>query len=101
MIPYVLKLYVMGQSPRSARALRNLRETCESVIPGRYELIVIDVLEMPHLAEEHKIFATPTLVKETPLPVRKIIGDLSDRESLMLGLDLGDPWDTSAGAGEP
>jgi circadian clock protein KaiB len=80
---YVLKLYVAGNTPNSVRALRTLKN-----ILGVYALKVIDVLKNPQLAEEDKILATPTLSKVLPPPVRKIIGDLSDREKVLIGLDL-------------
>ena len=70
------------------RAIDNLRRICEDVLMGEYQIEVIDVLENPRLAEDQKILATPTLVKHLPEPVRKIIGDLSDREKVLLGLDL-------------
>lgn len=85
---YLLKLYVTGQTPRSLRAIANLRGLCENDLGGRYEMVVIDVLEQPQLAEDEKILATPTLVKELPPPLRRIIGDLSDVERVLLGLDL-------------
>jgi circadian clock protein KaiB len=85
---YLLKLYVTGQTPRSLRAIADLRALCEEGLPGRYELTVIDVLERPQLAEDEKILATPTVVKELPGPMRRIIGDLSDSERVLLGLDL-------------
>jgi circadian clock protein KaiB len=85
---YLLKLYVTGQTPRSLRAIANLRDLCEEELRGQYELFVIDVLERPQLAEDEKILATPTVVKELPSPMRRIIGDLSDSERVLLGLDL-------------
>src|SRR5436309_12639118 len=85
---YLLKLYVTGQTPRSQRAVANLRRICEEELHGQYELVIIDVLERPQLAEDEKILATPTLVKELPIPIRRIIGDLSDTERVLLGLDL-------------
>ena len=85
---YVLKLYVTGQTVRSESAIANLRRACERELRGQYELRVIDVLERPQLAEEDKIMATPTLVKQLPPPLRRIIGDLSDGEKVLLGLDL-------------
>lgn len=85
---YVVKLYVTGQTPRSRRAIDNLRGICELELPGRYEMHVIDVLDRPQLAEDEKILATPTVVKELPVPTRRIIGDLSDAEKVLLGLDL-------------
>jgi circadian clock protein KaiB len=88
MSSYVIKLYVTGQTPRSQRAIENLRRLCDEELRGQYELVVIDVLERPQLAEDEKILATPTVVKELPLPIRRIIGDLSDLERVLLGLDL-------------
>lgn len=85
---YVLKLYVAGNTPNSIRALRTLRNILEQEFKGVYALKVIDVLKNPQLAEEDKILATPTLTKILPPPVRKIIGDLSDREKVLIGLDL-------------
>ncbi|TVQ51847.1 MAG: circadian clock protein KaiB [Spirulina sp. DLM2.Bin59] len=85
---YVLKLYVAGNTPNSARALKTLKSILEQDFQGVYALKVIDVLKNPQLAEEDKILATPTLSKVLPPPVRKIIGDLSDRERVLIGLDL-------------
>jgi circadian clock protein KaiB len=85
---YVIKLYVTGRTPRAQHAIRNLQRICDEELEGRYELIVIDVLERPQLAEDEKILATPTVVKELPIPMRRIIGDLSDTERVLLGLDL-------------
>ena len=84
----VIKLYVTGQTPRAQAAIDNLRRICEQELGGRYELAVIDVLQRPQLAEDEKILATPTVVKELPAPIRRIIGDLSDSERVLLGLDL-------------
>ncbi len=83
-----LRLYVVGQTPNSTRAIENLRRICEEQLLGEYDLKVIDVLKEPHLAEQDKIIATPTLVKELPPPLRKVIGDLSDIDKVLLGLDL-------------
>ncbi len=85
---YVLKLYVAGNTPNSVRALKTLKTILEQEFKGVYALKVIDVLKNPQLAEEDKILATPTLSKVLPPPVRKIIGDLSDREKVLIGLDL-------------
>ena len=85
---YVLKLYVTGSSPRTSIAIANLRRICEHELQGRYELQIIDVLEHPQLAEDEKILATPTLIKHLPPPLRRVIGDLSDREKVLLGLEL-------------
>ncbi len=85
---YVLKLYVTGNTYRSVQAIKTLKKILEEEFQGVYALKVIDVLKNPQLAEEDKILATPTLAKILPLPVRKIIGDLSDREKVLIGLDL-------------
>jgi circadian clock protein KaiB len=85
---YLLKIYITGQTPRSRRAIENLRRICEDELRGQYEMHVIDVLDRPQLAEDEKILATPTVVKELPVPIRRIIGDLSDADKVLLGLDL-------------
>jgi circadian clock protein KaiB len=85
---YVLKLYVAGNTTNSVRALTTLKNILEHEFQGVYALKVIDVLKNPQLAEEDKILATPTLAKVLPPPVRKIIGDLSDREKVLVGLDI-------------
>ena len=85
---YILKLYITGQTANSQRALRNLKDILDNELKGLYELKIIDVLENPQLAEDDKILATPTLARTLPAPVRKIIGDLSDKEKVLLGLDL-------------
>ena len=82
------RLYITGTTPQSQRALDNLERICEAELSGLYEIEVIDILEHPTLAESEKILATPTLVKQLPEPVRKIIGDLSDRQKVLLGLDI-------------
>ncbi len=84
----MIKLYVTGKTPRSESAIANLRRICEEELAGRYEMIVIDILERPQLAEDEKILATPTVIKELPPPIRRIIGDLSDTEKVLIGLDL-------------
>ena len=88
MATYVLKLYVTGQTPRSERAIVNLRRICETELQNQYDLVIIDILERPRLAEEERIIATPTLIKELPQPLRRIIGDLSDSSEVLVGLDL-------------
>ncbi len=85
---YLIRLYVTGQTPRSLQAIANLKRICENELRGQYELLVVDVLERPQLAEDEKILATPTVVKELPHPIRRIIGDLSDSDRVLLGLDL-------------
>lgn len=84
----VLKLFIIGKSPRAEKMLANLHRVCEEELEGGYELIVINVIERPQLAEDEKIFATPTLIKKLPPPVRRIIGYLSSKEKVLLGLDL-------------
>jgi circadian clock protein KaiB len=85
---FLLKLYVAGSTPRATAAIENLRRICEKDLQGRYDLQVIDVLEHPELAEEDKILATPTLIKQLPPPLRRVIGDLSDSEKVLLGLEV-------------
>ena len=85
---YQLRLFVTGMTPRSARAVRNIREICEEHLPGRYELEVIDIYQHPDQARTEQIVVTPTLVKYLPIPVRKLIGDLSDKERVLAGLDI-------------
>jgi len=85
-----LRLYITGQTPKSMRAIANMHSICEEELAGRYELVIIDVLERPQLAENEKIMATPTLIKELPPPLRRVIGDLSDTETVLLGLDVQD-----------
>ena len=88
MAKIMLKLFVTGHTPRSQNAIQNLKEICEHELSGEYELTIIDVLERPQLAEDEKIVATPTLIKELPPPLGRIIGDLSDRERVLLGLQI-------------
>jgi circadian clock protein KaiB len=85
---WVLRLYVAGQTPKSINAFKNLKAICEDKLGGTYEIEVIDLLVNPQLAGDDQIFATPTLVRKLPIPVRKIIGDLSDTERVLVGLDL-------------
>lgn len=88
MADYILKLYITGSTPNSERALANLHRLCQEELDERYEVKVIDVLQYPQLAEDDRILATPTLVKALPPPLRRVIGDLSDNEKVLLGLDL-------------
>jgi circadian clock protein KaiB len=85
---YLLKLFIAGMTPRSEQCIANLRSLFVRELAEEYELEVIDVLERPQLAEDEKILATPTLIKKLPPPVRRIIGDLSDSEKVLIGLDL-------------
>ena len=84
---YVLRLYVAGASERSARAVRNLTRICEEHFAGRYELTVIDLLQSPGEAQAAAVVAAPTLVKELPLPIKRLIGDLSDTERVLVALE--------------
>lgn len=85
---YSLRLYVAGQTPKSVLALKNLKEICEQHLLGRYEIEIIDLLENPQLARGDQILAVPTLVRRLPEPIKKIIGDLSNTERVLVGLDL-------------
>ncbi len=85
---FILRLYVAGQTPRSITALANLKKICEEHLAGRYQIQVVDLLENPQLASGDQILAIPTLVRKLPVPVRKIIGDLSNTEHVLIGLDL-------------
>jgi circadian clock protein KaiB len=86
---YVLRLFVSGMTPRSTRAVQNVRAICETHLQGRYDLEVIDIYQQPTLARGEQIIAAPTLVKKSPAPLRYIIGDLSSTERVLRGLDLG------------
>jgi circadian clock protein KaiB len=88
MSKYRLKLYLTGRTPRSQQAIDNLRGLLEEQFAEQYELEVIDVLENPQLAEDDKILATPTVIRGLPAPVRRVVGDLSNRDQVLLGLDL-------------
>jgi circadian clock protein KaiB len=85
---YVLRLYVTGTTPKSLRAIENIKKICEEHLEGRYELEVIDIYQKPALARGEEIIAVPTLVKKLPLPLRRFIGDLSDTEHVLFGLDV-------------
>ena len=85
---YLLKLYITGLTPRSTRAIVNIKKICEEYLSGRYELEVVDIYQHPVLAKGEQIIATPTLIKKLPLPLRKFIGDMSDTERILMGLDL-------------
>jgi circadian clock protein KaiB len=92
---YVLKLYVTGATPRANLAIANLRRICDEQLHGDYELQIIDVLKEPQRAEDERILATPTLIKQLPPPLRRVIGDLSDSEKVLLGLELRPRDDTT------
>ncbi len=85
---YVLKLYITGDTPRSDRAISNLKLLCEYNFPEEYKIIIINVLKQPEIAEKEKIIVTPTLIKESPLPQVRIIGDLSDLKTVLMGLGI-------------
>lgn len=85
---YVLQLYVSGMSPRSTTAIRELKEICEQLLPDSYSLEIIDLYDQPSLASEHQIVAAPTLIRHRPLPVRRMVGDLTNRELVLRTLDL-------------
>jgi len=85
---YNLRLYVAGQSPKCLKAFANLKEICETHLKGRYQIEVIDLLDNPRLAKGDQILAIPTLVRKLPEPIRKIIGDLSNTDRVLVGLDL-------------
>ncbi len=85
---YQLRLYVAGTTPKMKAAFANLESICEEHLKGRYSIEVIDLLENPQLAAGHQIFAVPTMVRQLPEPIRKIIGDLSNTERVLVGLDL-------------
>lgn len=85
---YVLRLYVTGMTSKSTQAVVNVRELCEKYLAGRFELEVIDIYQQPKLAKGEQIIATPTLIKKLPLPLRKLIGDMSDTEKFLVGIDL-------------
>jgi circadian clock protein KaiB len=85
---YILRLYVTGMTSRSSRAVDNLKAICDEYLEGRYDLEVIDIYQQPVLTKGEQIIAAPTLIKKLPLPMRRIIGDMSDRERVLVGLDL-------------
>jgi circadian clock protein KaiB len=85
-VRYVLRLYVTGATDRSSRAITNIRWFCERYLKGRYDLVVIDIYQQPSLAQTQEIIAAPTLVKSEPLPLKRLVGDFSDRERLVAGL---------------
>ena len=85
---YVLRLFVTGMTPRSTRAIRAVRDICQEKLEGRFQLEIIDVYQQPHMIQDEQIVATPTLVKYEPAPLRRIVGDMSDRFRLCHGLGL-------------
>jgi circadian clock protein KaiB len=85
---YVLRLFVTGTTPQSLRAIVNIKKICEEHLQGRYQLDVIDLYQQPQLAQGEQIIAAPTLIKKLPLPLRRVIGDMSKTERVLVGLDL-------------
>jgi circadian clock protein KaiB len=85
---YLLRLYVTGMTAKSNQAIQNIKQICEEHLKGRYDLEVIDIYREPVLAKGDQIIATPTLIKKLPVPIRRFIGDLSESEKILLGLDL-------------
>ncbi|MEO6603367.1 MAG: circadian clock KaiB family protein [Polyangiaceae bacterium] len=85
---FELRLYIAGTTPASSRSVENLRAICEEYLKGRYELLVIDVFQQPHLAKDAQIIAVPTLIKKLPAPLRRLVGDLSNEQRVLVGLGL-------------
>ena len=85
---YILRLYVTGMTPKSTLAIDNVQKLCEKYLEGFYELKIIDIYQQPKLAKGEQIIATPTLIKKLPLPIRRLIGDMSDTEKFLAGIDL-------------
>jgi circadian clock protein KaiB len=85
---YWLRLFVSGSTPRSARAIQNIQAICEENLHGRYDLEVIDIYQHPEYIQPEQVVVIPTLVKKLPLPLRRIVGDLSDRDRVLIGLDI-------------
>ncbi len=92
---YNLRLYVAGQTPKSVAAITNIRKLCDRYLPGRCTIDIIDLMKEPALAQRHQIVAVPTLIRELPEPIRRIIGDLSDTQRVLLGLDIDHTGDAS------
>jgi circadian clock protein KaiB len=87
-VEYILRLYVTGSTPRSLRAISNLKRLCEMYLPGAYELEVVDIYKNPAAARDAQIIAAPTLIKRLPAPLRRFVGDLSNTQKLLIGLDI-------------
>jgi circadian clock protein KaiB len=85
---YLLRLYVTGQTPRSVTSIDNLKRFCEQHLKGQYDMEVIDIYQQPAMASENQIIAAPTLIKSLPLPLRRLVGDLSNADRVLVGLDL-------------
>jgi len=93
---YNLRLYVAGQTPKSLAAIANLRKLCEAHLSGRYQIDIIDLMLDPSLAQRDQIVAVPTLIRQLPEPIRRIIGDLSNTERVLVGLDIDEPTQSGA-----
>ena len=85
---YVLRLYVTGMTPKSINAIENVKKLCEQYLPGRYELDVVDIYQQPNVAKTEQLIAAPTLIKKLPLPLRRFIGDMSNKDKILVGLDI-------------
>jgi circadian clock protein KaiB len=85
---YLLRLYITGQTPRSLQSVENLSALCDKYLPGQFDLEVVDIYQQPAMAAAGQIIAAPTLIKSMPLPLRRLVGDFSDQERVILGLDL-------------
>ncbi|MBC6605925.1 circadian clock protein KaiB [Hymenobacter sp. BT188] len=93
---YVLHLYITGATPNSTRAVRNIKEICELYLQGRYELIIVDIYQQPELAQQEQLIGVPTLVKKRPGLIRRLVGDLSNRERVLAALGLTLPSDSNS-----
>ena len=85
---YVLRLYVSGMTLKSINAIENVRKLCEQYLPGRYELDIVDIYQQPDVAKAEQLIAAPTLIKKLPLPLRRFIGDMSNKDKILVGLDI-------------
>jgi len=85
---YVLRLYVSGITPRSTRAIRSVKDVCDQSLKGRYDLEIIDIYQQPASVRKDQVIVAPTLIKKLPLPLRRLIGDMADKEKILVGLDL-------------
>lgn len=85
---YILRLYVAGMGPKSVQAIENIKRICEEHLPGRYQLEIIDIYQDPIFAEDGQIVAVPTLIKELPPPLRKLIGSMADKDRVLIGMDV-------------
>jgi len=100
-VQYVLRLFVTGSTPRSIRAIYNVRKICEEHLQDRYDLEVVDISQYPMLAQGEQIIAAPTLIKKLPLPLRRFIGDMSETQRILVGLDLRHEGETAPFAEKP